>query len=145
MGTYQSCYTRTYKTMEESIIKLPWTLQFQFTIEQAQNPFEQRALMTAGSHEQLPFKGLSWQDETRKVGGPKPKNLKPQALKPQSLAAYVPRRPAQGQKRENTAREGLPLGSKDPNKGVLGAKYYKINAIWALKPYYLGPWMSLDP
>ena len=31
-------------------------------------------------------------------------------------------------------------GSKDPNNGVLGPKYYNINGIWALKPYYLGPW-----
>ena len=31
-------------------------------------------------------------------------------------------------------------GSKDPNNRVLGPKYYNINSIWALKPYYLGPW-----
>ena len=23
---------------------------------------------------------------------------------------------------------------------VVGPKYYTINGIWALKPYYLGPW-----
>ena len=23
---------------------------------------------------------------------------------------------------------------------VLGPKYYNLNGIWALKPYYLGPW-----
>ena len=28
---------------------------------------------------------------------------------------------------------------RDPNKMVLGPKYYNINGIWALKPYYLGP------
>ena len=31
-------------------------------------------------------------------------------------------------------------GSKDPNKRVLGPKYYNINGIWALKPYYFSPW-----
>ena len=30
--------------------------------------------------------------------------------------------------------------SKDPNNRVLGPKYYNIIGIWALKPYYLGPW-----
>ena len=34
----------------------------------------------------------------------------------------------------------LPKGSKDPNDRVLGPKYYSINGILALKPYYLGPW-----
>ena len=34
----------------------------------------------------------------------------------------------------------FPRGSKDPNNRVLGPKYYTINGIWALKPYYLGPW-----
>ena len=34
----------------------------------------------------------------------------------------------------------IPLGSKDPNNRALGPKYYSINGIWALKPYYLGPW-----
>ena len=24
--------------------------------------------------------------------------------------------------------------------GVLGPQYYDMNDIWALKPYYLGPW-----
>ena len=33
-----------------------------------------------------------------------------------------------------------PQGSKDPNNRALGPKYYNINGIWALKPYYLGPW-----
>ena len=33
-----------------------------------------------------------------------------------------------------------PSGSKDPNNGVLGPKYYNIHGVWALKPYYLGPW-----
>ena len=33
-----------------------------------------------------------------------------------------------------------PEGSKDPNIRVLGPKYYNINGIWALIPYYLGPW-----
>ena len=23
---------------------------------------------------------------------------------------------------------------------ALGPKYYNVNGIWALKPYYLGPW-----
>ena len=36
--------------------------------------------------------------------------------------------------------KAAPLGSKDPNNGVLGPKYYDINGIWALNPYYLGPW-----
>ena len=36
---------------------------------------------------------------------------------------------------------GLTLkGCNDPNNGVLGPKYYHVNGIWALKPYYLGPW-----
>ena len=34
----------------------------------------------------------------------------------------------------------VPQGSKDPNNRVLGPKYYIISGIWALKPYYLGPW-----
>ena len=34
----------------------------------------------------------------------------------------------------------LPEGSKDPNNGVLGPKYYDIDGIWALKRYYWGPW-----
>ena len=29
--------------------------------------------------------------------------------------------------------------SKDSNR-ALGPKYCNINRIWALKPYYLGPW-----
>ena len=29
--------------------------------------------------------------------------------------------------------------SKDPNDRALGPKYYDINGILALKPYYLGP------
>ena len=33
-----------------------------------------------------------------------------------------------------------PKGSKDPNNGALGPKYYNINGIWALKPHNLGPW-----
>ena len=33
--------------------------------------------------------------------------------------------------------------SKDPNNRVLGPKYCKINGIWALKPYGVGPW-TLD-
>ena len=32
-------------------------------------------------------------------------------------------------------------GSEDPNSRVLGPKYYNINGIWALKHYYLGPWI----
>ena len=36
--------------------------------------------------------------------------------------------------------EGIPYGSKDPNNRVLGPKYYIINSIWDLKPFYLGPW-----
>ena len=36
------------------------------------------------------------------------------------------------------------LGSKDPNNRVLGPKYHNINGIWALKPYYLGPWTLRD-
>ena len=28
----------------------------------------------------------------------------------------------------------------DPNGRVLGPKCYNISGIWALKPYYLGPW-----
>ena len=34
----------------------------------------------------------------------------------------------------------VPRGSKDPNNRVSGPKYYNMNGIWALKPYYLGPW-----
>ena len=34
----------------------------------------------------------------------------------------------------------LPQGSEDPNNRVLGPKYYNIDGIWALKPYYFGPW-----
>ena len=35
----------------------------------------------------------------------------------------------------------LNLRSKDPNKRVLGPKYYNINGIWDLKPiiWVLGP------
>ena len=33
-----------------------------------------------------------------------------------------------------------PEGSKDPNNRVFGPKYNNTNGIWALKPYYLGPW-----
>ena len=33
-----------------------------------------------------------------------------------------------------------PQGSKDPNDRVLGPKYQLYSSIWALKPYYLGPW-----
>ena len=32
------------------------------------------------------------------------------------------------------------LGFKDPNNRVLGPKYNEYYSIWALKPYYLGPW-----
>ena len=35
-------------------------------------------------------------------------------------------------------------GSKDPNNGVLGPEYYAVDGIWALKPYYLGPWTLWD-
>ena len=31
-------------------------------------------------------------------------------------------------------------GPRDPNKKVLGPKYYVAKGIWALNPYYLGPW-----
>ena len=30
--------------------------------------------------------------------------------------------------------------SKGPKNRVFGPKYYNINSIWALKPYYLAPW-----
>ena len=30
--------------------------------------------------------------------------------------------------------------SNDPNNRALGPKYCNINGIWALNPYYLGPW-----
>ena len=36
--------------------------------------------------------------------------------------------------------EPWPWGSKDPNNRGLEPKYYNMNGIWALKPYYLGPW-----
>ena len=39
----------------------------------------------------------------------------------------------------------FPQGSKDPNKRVLGPKYYTINGIWALKNYYMGPWTLRVP
>ena len=32
------------------------------------------------------------------------------------------------------------LRSKDPNESASGPKYYNMNGIWDLKPYYLGPW-----
>ena len=35
---------------------------------------------------------------------------------------------------------GLPKASKDPNNRVLGPRYHLYYSIWALKPYYLGPW-----
>ena len=28
--------------------------------------------------------------------------------------------------------------------GVVGPKYYNITGIWALNPYYLGPWTLRD-
>ena len=28
---------------------------------------------------------------------------------------------------------------------VLGPKYYNMNGIWDLKPYYLGPWTAYTP
>ena len=35
--------------------------------------------------------------------------------------------------------------SKDPKSRVLGPKYRYFYSIWALKPYYLGPWtLGLD-
>ena len=34
-------------------------------------------------------------------------------------------------------------GSKDLNNRASGPKYYHINGIWTLKPYYLGPWTLL--
>ena len=34
----------------------------------------------------------------------------------------------------------IPDGSMDPNSEVLWPKYYNVNGVWALKPYYLGPW-----
>ena len=34
----------------------------------------------------------------------------------------------------------FPQGSKDPNNGASGPKYHSNSGIWALKPYYLGPW-----
>ena len=33
--------------------------------------------------------------------------------------------------------KGFPSGSKDLNNKVLGPKYYNINGIWGLQPYYL--------
>ena len=32
------------------------------------------------------------------------------------------------------------LRVKDPNNRVSGPNYYNLTGIWALKPYYLGPW-----
>ena len=32
------------------------------------------------------------------------------------------------------------MRSKDPNNRVSGPKYNIVDGIWALKPYYLGPW-----
>ena len=46
--------------------------------------------------------------------------------------------------RENSSRLRIRSGSKDPNNRVLGPKYYNINGIWALKPYYLVPWTLRD-
>ena len=34
----------------------------------------------------------------------------------------------------------LRVQGPDPNNRVLGPKYYILNSIGALKPYYLGPW-----
>ena len=33
-----------------------------------------------------------------------------------------------------------PKGPRTQTIRVLGPKYYTVNRIWALKPYYLGPW-----
>ena len=32
------------------------------------------------------------------------------------------------------------LRVQGPKRWVLGPKYYNVNGIWALNPYYLGPW-----
>ena len=42
------------------------------------------------------------------------------------------------------------LRVQGPKYGVLGPKYFNVNGIWALTPYYLGPWTlrgtySIDP
>ena len=37
------------------------------------------------------------------------------------------------------ASEQIPKGPRTQIIGFLGPQYYKINGIWALKPYYLGP------
>ena len=34
----------------------------------------------------------------------------------------------------------FPSRSKDPNNRFLEPKYYRYYSIWALNPYYLGPW-----
>ena len=34
----------------------------------------------------------------------------------------------------------IPKGPRTQIMGVLGPKYHNINGIWALNPYYLGPW-----
>ena len=39
---------------------------------------------------------------------------------------------------------GIPLGSRDPNRRVLGSKYYSVNGMWDLKPHYLGLWILRD-
>ena len=41
---------------------------------------------------------------------------------------------------DHVGKAFLPEGSKDSNNRVLGPKYYDINGIWALIPYYLSPW-----
>ena len=33
-----------------------------------------------------------------------------------------------------------PQGPRTQIIGFVGPKYYNINSIWTLKPYYLGPW-----
>ena len=57
----------------------------------------------------------------------------------QSWPHIQPSPPVSSRNREGNT-PALRVQSKDPNNRALGHKYYTINGIWALKPYYLGPW-----
>ena len=50
------------------------------------------------------------------------------------------RRPAEDEGHPCSLKEITPNCPRTQIMGVLGAKYYSVNGIWALKPYYLGPW-----
>ena len=45
---------------------------------------------------------------------------------------------------ESLSDYGIPQGPKDPNNKASGPKYHSHYGIWALEPYYLGPWTFRD-